>query len=188
MDHRNALDVRSTERHRLAVAGAPFRSLLDEPPFIFRGLAAPEGVRNDPDRAESNLRRGRSGRDCNDRKTDGCPAFAQFRDVRDDGGRVTSAATAEQRDRNIEQALGESEKRSRMLLGGLEDYAIFMVDAQVLVMSWNAGAERIQGHRADEIIGRNFACFFPQADVASGREHRGARRIARRDPPRPEPA
>ena len=56
-----------------------------------------------------------------------------------------------------------------MILDGIEDYAIFMVDPQGLVMSWNSGAERIKGYRADEIIGRHFSCFFPEEDVATGR-------------------
>jgi PAS domain S-box-containing protein len=60
-----------------------------------------------------------------------------------------------------ENALRESEERYRMLLDGIEDYAIYLLDPQGQIISWNAGAERIKGYRADEIIGRNFSCFFP---------------------------
>jgi PAS domain S-box-containing protein len=68
-----------------------------------------------------------------------------------------------------EEALRQSEERYRMLLDGIDDVAIFMMDAQGMVVTWNAGAERIKGYRADEIIGQNFACFFPPRDIESGR-------------------
>jgi PAS domain S-box-containing protein len=68
-----------------------------------------------------------------------------------------------------EEALKESEERYRMLLDGIPDYAIFMMDPRGNVVSWNAGAERIKGYRADQIIGRNFSCFFPPEDVERGR-------------------
>ena len=56
-----------------------------------------------------------------------------------------------------------------MLLDGIQSYAIFMMDVQGNVLSWNAGAERIKGYTSDQIIGRNFSCFFPQADIKRGR-------------------
>ena len=56
-----------------------------------------------------------------------------------------------------------------MLLDGIQDHAIFMMDPGGRIVSWNAGAERIKGYRADEIIGRNFSCFFPPEDVGRGR-------------------
>jgi PAS domain S-box-containing protein len=69
----------------------------------------------------------------------------------------------------VEEELRQSEERYRMLLDGIEDYAIFVMDPHGEVVSWNAGAERIKGYRADEIIGRNFSCFFPPEDVDRGR-------------------
>jgi PAS domain S-box-containing protein len=69
----------------------------------------------------------------------------------------------------VEQALRESEEQYRMLLDTIQDYAIFMMDPQGRVISWNAGAERIKGYRADEIIGQNFSRFFPPDDIARGR-------------------
>jgi PAS domain S-box-containing protein len=66
-------------------------------------------------------------------------------------------------------SLRESEERYRMLLDGIEDYAIFMMDATGQVVSWNAGAERIKGYAADEIIGQSFSLFFPPRDVLLGR-------------------
>ena len=69
----------------------------------------------------------------------------------------------------MEVALRESEERYRMLLDGIQDYAIFAMDPQGRIVSWNAGAERIKGYKADQIIGRNFSCFFPPADIQRGR-------------------
>jgi PAS domain S-box-containing protein len=71
--------------------------------------------------------------------------------------------------RLVEEALRESQEQYRMLLDGVEDHAIFMIDPQGQIVSWNAGAERIKGYRADEIIGHNFSCFFPPEDIARGR-------------------
>jgi PAS domain S-box-containing protein len=56
-----------------------------------------------------------------------------------------------------------------MLLDGIQDYAIFMMDPRGDIVSWNAGAERIKGYRAEQIIGRNFSCFFPPEEIATGR-------------------
>jgi PAS domain S-box-containing protein len=67
-----------------------------------------------------------------------------------------------------EDAFRDSEEQYRMLLDGIEDYAIFMIDPQGQILSWNAGAERIKGYKAEEIIGRNFSCFFPQQDIERG--------------------
>jgi diguanylate cyclase (GGDEF)-like protein/PAS domain S-box-containing protein len=75
----------------------------------------------------------------------------------------------ESRRRLVEDALRESEERYRMLLDGVQDYAIFMIDPRGQVVSWNAGAERIKGYTADQIIGHNFFCFFPPEDIERGR-------------------
>jgi PAS domain S-box-containing protein len=68
-----------------------------------------------------------------------------------------------------EEALRQSEQRYRMLLDGVQDYAIFMLDPDGRIVSWNAGAERIKGYTAEQIIGRNFSCFFPPEDIERGR-------------------
>ena len=60
----------------------------------------------------------------------------------------------------IEEALRASDERYRLLLDSIQDRAIFMLDPQGLVISWNAGAQRIKGYTEAEIIGRSFACFF----------------------------
>ena len=65
--------------------------------------------------------------------------------------------------------LRSSEERFRLLVEGVKDYAIFMLDETGQVTTWNQGAERIKGYRAQEIIGRSFAAFYPPEAVAAGR-------------------
>src|SRR6202165_2782017 len=68
-----------------------------------------------------------------------------------------------------EEALRECEEKYRMLLDEVQDYAIFMLDPQGMIVSWNAGAERIKGYRGEQIIGHDFSCFFPPEDIKRGR-------------------
>ena len=68
-----------------------------------------------------------------------------------------------------EEALQDSQERYRMLLDEVRDHAIIMMDPQGKIVTWNAGAEQIQGYGADEIIGRDFSCFYPPEDIARGR-------------------
>src|SRR4029077_3119349 len=63
----------------------------------------------------------------------------------------------------------DCEEKYRMLLDGVQDYAIFMLDRQGQVVSWNAGAERIKGYTAEQIIGQNSSCFFSPEDIKRGR-------------------
>src|SRR5579859_3329252 len=67
--------------------------------------------------------------------------------------------------KQAEAALRESEERFRMLVEGVKDYAIYMLDPEGRVTTWNAGAERIQGYRAEEIVGKSFAVFFTPEDA-----------------------
>ena len=64
-----------------------------------------------------------------------------------------------------EAALRESEERYRMLVEDVKDYAIYLLDPEGRVTTWNAGAERIKGYSAEEIIGKPFATFFTPEDV-----------------------
>jgi PAS domain-containing protein len=57
-----------------------------------------------------------------------------------------------------EETLRNSEEKDRLLLDEIQDYAIFMLDPLGTVISWNAGAQRIKGYTAEQIIGRNFSC------------------------------
>ena len=79
-----------------------------------------------------------------------------------------------------EDALRDCEEKYRMLLDGIQDYAIFIIDPRGQVVSWNAGAERIKGYKAEEIIGRNFSCFFPPEDIERGRPEEVLRLTAAR--------
>ena len=63
------------------------------------------------------------------------------------------------------EPLKASEERFRLLVESVRDYAIFMLDTEGYVTSWNAGAERIKGYRADEIIGRHFSVFYPREQI-----------------------
>ena len=71
-----------------------------------------------------------------------------------------------------EQALQESEERFRMLVEGVQDYAIYMLDPTGCVTSWNTGAERLLGYRSKEIISAQFSRFFAPQDVKRGRPER----------------
>ncbi len=57
----------------------------------------------------------------------------------------------------------------RLLVEGVQDYAIFLLDPSGHVQSWNAGAQRIKGYRADEIIGRHFSLFYPPEEARRGK-------------------
>jgi PAS domain S-box-containing protein len=71
--------------------------------------------------------------------------------------------------RRAEVALLYREERTRLLIEGVQDYAIFLLDPEGTVVSWNAGAERIKGYKAEEVIGKNFSRFYPQEDIDQGR-------------------
>ena len=67
-----------------------------------------------------------------------------------------------------EEALRASEARFQLLVESVRDYAIFMLDPEGHVATWNAGAERIKGYGAGEIIGRHFSVFYPEERIAEG--------------------
>lgn len=70
------------------------------------------------------------------------------------------------------QQLRASEERFRLLVGSVKDYAIFNLDPQGHVETWNLGAERINGYRPDEIIGQHFSQFYLPEDIAAGKPGR----------------
>ena len=77
----------------------------------------------------------------------------------------------EQRTREIRDVfaqLDQSERQFRHLVDSVEDYAIFMLNTEGVVISWNAGAERIKKYTTDEIIGQHFSRFYTEEDRASG--------------------
>jgi PAS domain S-box-containing protein len=70
--------------------------------------------------------------------------------------------------RPAEASQTPTEERFRLLVDSVQDYAIFMLDAGGHVASWNVGAERLKGYRADEILGRHFSAFYSADDIARG--------------------
>jgi PAS domain S-box-containing protein len=70
--------------------------------------------------------------------------------------------------RATDQALYESEQRFRLLVEGVKDYAIYMLDPDGAVTNWNAGAEAIKGYTAGEIVGRHFSLFYTPEDREAG--------------------
>jgi PAS domain S-box-containing protein len=70
--------------------------------------------------------------------------------------------------RQTQEILRESEERFRLLVEGVKDYAIFMLDAEGRVTTWNPGARRIKGYEAEEITGEHFSIFYTDEDVERG--------------------
>ena len=98
-------------------------------------------------------------------------ALAVIDAVRNEAGELLGFAkiTRDLTERQFaQQSLFESERRYRQLIEAVTDYAIFQLDANGLVATWNPGAERIKGYKADEIIGRHFSCFYTIEDQKAG--------------------
>lgn len=74
--------------------------------------------------------------------------------------------------RKVEAALHESQERFRLLLDGVKDYAIYMLDPEGHVISWNEGAARLKGYRNEEILGKHFSCFYVAQDREADRPSR----------------
>ena len=70
--------------------------------------------------------------------------------------------------REAQQALLEAEARFRILVQGVTDYAIFMLDPEGRITNWNSGAQRIKGYSPGEIVGEHFSRFYTPEDTASG--------------------
>src|SRR4051794_39305615 len=85
-----------------------------------------------------------------------------------DTGGVALRHEADRRAR-AETALAASEELFRMLVTGVQDYAIFLLDPTGQVVTWNAGAERIKQYKAAEIVGQHFSKFYTPEDIAAGK-------------------
>ncbi len=76
------------------------------------------------------------------------------------------------KDRQRERDLFESERNFRLLVEGVTDYALYMLDPSGVVTSWNIGGQRIKGYTPDEILGQHFSRFYTEADRANGKPQR----------------
>jgi PAS domain S-box-containing protein len=89
-----------------------------------------------------------------------CAVLAQLEAARDELERRVLERT---------RLLADTERRFRLMVESVVDYAIFMLDAQGRVASWNAGAQRIKGYAANEIIGEHFSRFYPREEIERGK-------------------
>jgi PAS domain S-box-containing protein len=70
--------------------------------------------------------------------------------------------------RAAEELLRESEERFRLLIEGVIDYAVYMLDPGGRITSWNSGAQRMKGYTRDEVLGKHFSLFYPSEGIAAG--------------------
>jgi PAS domain S-box-containing protein len=76
------------------------------------------------------------------------------------------------------QKLQQSEEQFRLLVESVHDYAIYMLNTDGFVVTWNSGAQRIKGYRPEEIVGKHFSCFYRPEDIKAGKPSRSLRMAA----------
>jgi PAS domain S-box-containing protein len=95
--------------------------------------------------------------------------------LRDDDGKLVGFAKVTRdltEQRAAQEVIRSSEERFRLLTQSVKDYAIFMLDPDGYIATWNSGAEHIKGYTADEVIGKHFSIFYPPEDIAAGKAAR----------------
>jgi PAS domain S-box-containing protein len=80
--------------------------------------------------------------------------------------------------KRAEESLRASEESFRRMVEGVKDYAIFMVDLDGRVITWNSGAEHMKGYSSQEILGRQFSLFYEPRDIESGKPEHGLKEAA----------
>jgi PAS domain S-box-containing protein len=108
------------------------------------------------------------------------PVDISLNHQRDDQGnlRVVAFVRDISARRRIEEGLATAEENFKLLVEGVGDHAIFMLDPAGRVVTWNSGAQRIKGWSEDDIIGRHFSVFYVVEEVASGQPERDLERAA----------
>jgi PAS domain S-box-containing protein len=102
--------------------------------------------------------------------------------IRDKAGTLTGFAKGTRaltERRAAEERARKAEEQFRLLVQGVTDYAIYLMDLEGQVSSWNAGAQAIKGYLPDEIIGSHYSRFFEDEDVASGKPQKALEHAAR---------
>jgi PAS domain S-box-containing protein len=91
--------------------------------------------------------------------------------------RRAETAVRESEDRRLTN-YRQNEERFRLIVEGIHDYAICMLDRDGCIISWNAGAQRINGHKAEEILGHHYSDFYTKEDKAQGKPQRALEIVA----------
>jgi PAS domain S-box-containing protein len=103
------------------------------------------------------------------------PAMVSVTALRDDAQEIIGyllIGTDNSARKRAEEALRWTEGSFRLMVESVSDYAIVMLDPDGRVVSWNTGAQRINGFAADDILGRHFSTFYPEDGVAAGQPQR----------------
>jgi PAS domain S-box-containing protein len=113
------------------------------------------------------------GRDVHGRRQDGSefPVEIGLSPIETAAGEMVLCAVVDitERKRAVEEALRQREESFQLLVDSIRDCAIFMLDPEGRIATWNNGAKRLKGYQAEEILGRHFSCFYSEVDIAANK-------------------